>query len=109
MSKDVVAFCMQISIKRSKPSAEKIDISTRPSRDHLPRKGKTEHNQLLKLRAEECQVCQLCHRPKSGRRPAQDRETKETIIVVPGRDEGERNKGCVFFEEKLEKKKTQGI
>jgi len=49
MSKDVVAFCMQISIKRSKPSAEKIDISTRPSRDHLPRKGKTEHNQLLKL------------------------------------------------------------
>lgn len=49
MSKDVVAFCMQISIKRSKPSAEKIDISTRPSRDHLPRKGKTEHNQLPKL------------------------------------------------------------
>lgn len=33
MSKDVVAFCMQISIKRSKPSAEKIDILTRPSRD----------------------------------------------------------------------------
>ena len=55
MSKDVVAFCMQISIKRSKPSAEKIDILTRPSRDHLPRKGKTEHNQLLTLRAKECE------------------------------------------------------
>jgi len=26
--------------------------------------------------AKVCQVCQLCHRPKSGRWPTQDRETK---------------------------------
>ena len=64
---------MQISINRSKPNAEKIDISTRSSRDHLPRKGKTEHNQLLKLRAEECQVRQECH----DRRAEDDRHKTE--------------------------------